>query len=165
MPAESGDDAVAVALVLDLEHDALVGLVRAVGGFGDDAVEAGAFEAVKPVRGDGAVLVAGVRWRGGGGFAATIRVCAARCERQSEEVFRRVAEEIEEDDGGGSLFGEKLDARCGGMDAELQGVEVEAAVVAMTISPSSTQCCRKLIADGIEHLGEVAVEGLVVAAL
>ena len=45
VPAEAGDNAVAVALVLDLEEGALVGGVGAVEGLGDDAVEAGAFEA------------------------------------------------------------------------------------------------------------------------
>ena len=36
VPAESSDDAVAVALVFDFEHDALVGLVGKVDGLGDE---------------------------------------------------------------------------------------------------------------------------------
>ena len=59
VPAESGDDAVAFALVLHLQHDALVGLVGAGVRLGDDAVEARAFEAAKPVGGDGAVASRG----------------------------------------------------------------------------------------------------------
>ncbi len=59
VPAEAGDDAVAVALVFDLEEGALVGGVGAGEGFGDDAVEAGAFEAGEPVLRDGAVLCGG----------------------------------------------------------------------------------------------------------
>ena len=49
VPAEAGDDAVAFALVLDLEHDPLVGLVEPRCLLGDDAVEAGALEAPEPV--------------------------------------------------------------------------------------------------------------------
>ncbi len=56
VPAEAGDDAVTVTLVLDLEEGALVGGVGAGEGFGDDAVETGAFEAGEPVLRDGAVL-------------------------------------------------------------------------------------------------------------
>lgn len=49
VPAEAGDDAIAVALMFDLEHHALVRLVSSCDGLGDDAVEACAFEATKPV--------------------------------------------------------------------------------------------------------------------
>ena len=49
VPAEAGDDAVGGARVLDLDHRALAGLVRAVSRLRDDAVEAGAFEAREPV--------------------------------------------------------------------------------------------------------------------
>jgi len=60
VPAETGDDAVAVALVLDLEHGPFVWCVRAGEGLGHDAVESGAFEAGEPVCGGGVVF-------GGGG--------------------------------------------------------------------------------------------------
>ena len=60
VPAESGDDAVAVSLVLDFEHDALVGLIRNINGLRNDAVETCAFESLEPVGGNGAIL------RGGG---------------------------------------------------------------------------------------------------
>ena len=64
VPAESGNDAVAIALVLDFEHDALVGLIGEIDGFGDDAVEAGAFEALEPVECDAAICCGGrdVEW-------------------------------------------------------------------------------------------------------
>src|SRR6476646_8620471 len=52
VPAEAGHDAVALALVLDLEHDALVRLVGAVDRLGDDAVEPRALEALEPVASD-----------------------------------------------------------------------------------------------------------------
>ena len=50
VPSEAGDDAVAVALVFDFEHHALVGLVGSRRRLGDDAVETRALEATKPVR-------------------------------------------------------------------------------------------------------------------
>ena len=59
VPAETGDDAVAVALVLDFEHHALVRLVGTSDGLGDDTVETGAFKATEPVEGDFAVAGCG----------------------------------------------------------------------------------------------------------
>ena len=50
VPAKPGDHAVAIALVLDLEHHALVRLVGPRDRLGDDAVEPRALEAAKPVR-------------------------------------------------------------------------------------------------------------------
>src|SRR3954451_17368354 len=54
-PAESGDDAVGRALVLDLEHRPLAGLVRALEALRNDAVEPGALEPIEPVRGERAI--------------------------------------------------------------------------------------------------------------
>lgn len=51
----AGDDAVGRALVLDLEHEALVGLVGDVDRLGDDAVEARALELGEPALRDVAV--------------------------------------------------------------------------------------------------------------
>ena len=53
VPAEPRHDAVAIPLVLDLEHHSLVRLVRSRGRLGDDAVEPRAFEAFEPVGGYG----------------------------------------------------------------------------------------------------------------
>src|SRR5439155_19456513 len=47
--AKAGNDAIALALVLDLEHQPLIGLVGSGNRLGDHAVEAGALEATKPV--------------------------------------------------------------------------------------------------------------------
>ena len=44
MPAKSGDHAVTIAFVLDLEHDALVGLVGSGNRFCDNAIEASTFD-------------------------------------------------------------------------------------------------------------------------
>jgi hypothetical protein len=129
VPAEPADHAVALALVLDLEHDALVGLVGAGGGLGHHAVEAGALEAAEPVLGGGAV-------GGGGGEVERRRqVCQQRfeelaplAERGVAEVAVALGEDVPEDDRGGQLAGEQLDARGGGVEAELQRLEVERAV-------------------------------------
>jgi len=52
VPAETCDDTVAVAFVLDLQHDAFIRLVGAGDIFCHDSIEASAFEATKPVHGD-----------------------------------------------------------------------------------------------------------------
>src|SRR5436309_5624420 len=50
VPAKAGNDTIALALVLDLEHHALIGFVGSRNRLGDDAVETSALEATKPVR-------------------------------------------------------------------------------------------------------------------
>src|SRR5215472_2272463 len=55
VPAKSCDHAVAIALVLDLEHHAFVGLVGSRRKLGHDAVKTCALKAAKPVCGDAAV--------------------------------------------------------------------------------------------------------------
>ena len=65
MPAKTGNDTVTVALVLDLEHHALIRFVGSQNRFSDDAVETGAFEAAKPVRRNAQFASCGcqVEWR------------------------------------------------------------------------------------------------------
>src|SRR5579864_6643535 len=50
VPAESGHHAIAIALVLHLQHHALVRLVGAVDRLGHDAIEPRAFETPEPIR-------------------------------------------------------------------------------------------------------------------
>src|SRR5271170_7211729 len=52
VPSKSRHDAIAVALMLDLEHHALVGLIGAGNRLGHYAVEARAFKALEPIRRD-----------------------------------------------------------------------------------------------------------------
>ena len=52
VPSKAGNHAVAIALVLDLEHHALVRLVGPGNRLGHHAVETRAFEAAKPIRRD-----------------------------------------------------------------------------------------------------------------
>ncbi len=59
VPAETGDDAVTVTLVLDLEHHSLIRLIGSVHMFGDDAIESGSLEAAKPIRGYSRVVGCG----------------------------------------------------------------------------------------------------------
>src|SRR5687768_14385619 len=56
VPAEPRHHAVRRPRVFDLEHRPLAGLVKAGLGFRDDAVEAGALEALQPVGGDRAIV-------------------------------------------------------------------------------------------------------------
>src|ERR1700693_6300925 len=49
VPAEPGDDAIGGALVLDLEHRPLPGLVRRIEPLRDDPVESGALETLEPI--------------------------------------------------------------------------------------------------------------------
>src|SRR5258706_11049445 len=49
VPTESGDDAVAIALVFDFQHDALVRLVGSILGLRNDPVESRALEASEPI--------------------------------------------------------------------------------------------------------------------
>src|SRR6478672_7661375 len=55
VPAEACHHAITLALVLHLEHDALVRLVRSVLALRDHAVEPGALEPAEPVGGNAAV--------------------------------------------------------------------------------------------------------------
>ena len=113
--------------MLDLGHDALAGLVGIGELLGDDAIEAGAFEALEPVERDFAVAGGG-REVGGGSHALEVafETGAAFAERGLLEVVRPVAEHVEGDEGGGRFAGEHADARFGGVDAHLEGFEVEA---------------------------------------
>src|SRR5262245_12129703 len=50
VPAKAGNNTIALALVLDLEHHALIRLIGSQSRLGDDAVETSALKATKPVR-------------------------------------------------------------------------------------------------------------------
>src|SRR5262249_40837609 len=52
VPAKSSNHTVAVALVFDLDHDALVGFVSSCWVLNYDAVQTRAFKAAKPIRGN-----------------------------------------------------------------------------------------------------------------
>src|ERR1700689_3262795 len=52
VPSKAGHDAIAVALMLNLEHHALVRLIGAGNRLGDNSVEARAFKTSEPIRRD-----------------------------------------------------------------------------------------------------------------
>ncbi len=55
VPAKAGHDTIAIALVLDLKHHALIRFVGSGDRLSDDAVEAGALEATKPIGSDASI--------------------------------------------------------------------------------------------------------------
>ena len=85
---------------------------------------------------------------------------APRGERFVAKVAVADAEKIEEHDRRGHLAGEHLDARRRGMDAKLQRVEVETAFARDDQFAVEHAALGKLRAQGIDHVGEVAVERL-----
>ena len=116
--------------MFDFEHNALVGLVRKVDGFGENAIEACAFESFEPVQCEVSIFC-----RGGdvdrrlGGFEQRFQFCAAFVKWQSAEITFALAENIKEYARRGRLLCEQLDARGSRMNAELESVEVQVSVV------------------------------------
>ncbi len=166
VPAEPRDDAVGGALVLDLGHHALARRVDQGVGLGDDAVEAGALEAIEPVARDRDV--AGDRRDVDGGARAGERALepvAALDERAAAQVVVVLGEQVPRDERGRRAGGERRHPRRGGVDAEQQRVEVEPAVgddddLAVEHAARGQRRAQR----GLE-LGEVATERLLVAAL
>jgi hypothetical protein len=126
VPAEAGDDAVGGALVLDLEHQALVGDVGEVAALGDHPVEAGALEAGEPVGRDLGSDVAGVRWTGASALASASTRRARRSEKgrdlrsSSPRARRSKATKL-----AGVCSASSATRDAAGVDAVEQGVEVE----------------------------------------
>lgn len=166
VPAEASDDAVAVALVLDFEQDAFVGLVAVVHRLGHYAVEPCTFEALEPVQGDGTIVRGGGEVEGRHGvLEGRLQLLSTLLEGDGAQIAVVDSEEIEEDDGRRRLLGQELDAGSGGVDAELEGIEVEAPLPRDDQFAVEHAARRKLSAQRFEHLGEVAIEGLLFPAL
>ena len=123
----AGDHAVGGPRVLDLEHDALVGLVGDRQRLGDHSVEAGALELGEPSLRSGQL---GGRWgdverRAGAGQRVDKRG-AALDERSPGVVVIAEGEQVERDERGRRLLGEHPHPRRGRVDALLQRLEVQA---------------------------------------
>ena len=130
VPAKAGNHAVAFAVVLHLQHHALVRLVAALGRLGHHAVEPRAFEALEPIRRDGTVS------RARGEVQRRLRLAEQRFqpaatleERLGAQIALALAQQVEEHHGRGDLLRQELHARCRGVHAQLQRVEVECAAL------------------------------------
>ena len=96
MPAEAGDHAVGGALVLDLDHGPLVLAVGAVEALGDDAVQAGAFEAVEPIGGHVPIARRGSQLHRRRRCAERLlQLCPARAERFAAQVGITQCQQVE----------------------------------------------------------------------
>ena len=164
VPAEAGDHAVGGAGVLDLDVHPLVRPVRLLELLGDDAVEAGALEAVEPV--PGGVGVGGRRRE----VERRLDVGhdlgedpPALPERQLAGVVVAEGEEVEGDERRRDLGGELLHPRLGGVHAQLQGVEVEAARRGDDDLAVDHDVVGQLVPDRVDELWEVAGERALVA--
>ena len=166
VPAESGDYAVTVALVLDLEHCALVGLIGKIDWLGYDTVETGSFEALEPI--ESCVSISCSRGDVDGRFGR-LEQCfqfrPALLKRGVAKIALAVAEKIEEDAGGWSLLREQLHPGGGGMDSKLKGIEVEMSPVGDDEFSVQYTFVRQLIAQGADHLGKVTVERFLISTL
>jgi len=129
VPAEAGDDAIAIAFVLHLEHGAFVGLIDTGNWLDDDSIEASAFKAAKPVGCDASLPC---RWREvdrrRGGRQQFFQALATVVKRFSAEIVIALRKQIKKHDRGRGLLREQFDSRCGGMNAKLKGFEIESAI-------------------------------------
>ena len=126
MNAVARDDAVGCPFVLDLEHDALVGLIGALEGFCDYPIQPGAFELLEPLF---CQAVVSGRWGEIHGWPSfdkrLLEQRAALRERSCAVVFLAAGQEIEGDEGGRGLARQPGHPTRGGMDALLQHLELE----------------------------------------
>src|SRR6202049_1033164 len=124
----AADYAVHGAEVLHLDPAAFTGTIRTGRVLGNDAVEACALVAREPHR--RLIGVGGLRGHPDGPAARDRlqQTGSAFGERALAEVAVAQGEEIEEHNRRRCLLGEHAHARRGGMDAQLEGVEVEAVV-------------------------------------
>ena len=129
IPAKAGHHAVAIALVFDLQHGALVGLIGASDRLGHNAVETCALEAAKPI---GSKVRIGRRRREMDGRKADESSFSSMRRANMEGLRAQVAiafrEQVEEDYRCGALLRKKADARSCWMEPELQFLEVESVI-------------------------------------
>ncbi len=150
---------VRLAAVLDLEHRALVRLVRAVERLGDDAVQARPLERVEPLPRHGDVARAGRGVHGRAVEAQGVEHLLPPRERRAREVLVPQREHVEHDEGRGGLLREQAHARRRRVDALLEHLELEAAVprdddLAVDHAPGRQSGPHRL-----DDLGEIAVHG------
>src|ERR1700687_4346303 len=98
VPSKAGHDAIAVALMLDLEHHALVGLIGAGNRLGHNPVEAGAFKPPEPIRRHTRFTRCGSQmdWRARA-FKDRLQLFAPLLERFAPPIAVPFAEQVEKD--------------------------------------------------------------------
>jgi hypothetical protein len=155
----AGHHAVRGALVLDLEHDPLIWLVKASGRLGDQPVEPGALELREPLPGHRGVCrrrreVDGRLDGGQGGFECG----AALGERALGVVIGTEGQQVESDEVRRCLRGEQPHPARGRMQAQLQRLEVEPSgrEVRQDDLAVDHAAWRQLGQRGINQLREVA---------
>jgi hypothetical protein len=166
VPAEAGDDAVGRPGVLDLEHRPLARLVDAGGGFGDDAVEAGALEPGQPIGGNGGVgcdrrQVNGRQHAG----ERRLEMPAPLGLGQTAQILVADRERIECDERGWTGVGQLGHPGSGRVQAQLQRVEVEPVRRRDDDLAVDDTAVRQAGNQRVVQLGEIAIERPQVAAL
>ena len=166
IPAKAGDDAVAIALMLQLEHDPLVRFVGAFHRLDHDSIEARTFKALKPVGGDGSFCSCRcqVKWWCcvGEHFFQTF---ATLMEWSQAQVFGPFAQHIKQHDGRGSLVCEQVDPRGGRVDAKLQCIEIERAISRDDEFAIDDAAGWELLQQRWKHLWEIAIQRFLLATL
>ena len=168
VPAEAGDDAIGGARVLDLDHRALARLVARPTRLGDDAVEAGAFEARRASRRDRAIARhrREVERRLRPRRAASRALRAARPAASPRDVAPPDREHVERDERRRRLACASFATRdAAGCSRICSASKSSPCAVAITISPSSTQPVGSALEQRVVQLGKVAIERPQVAAL
>jgi hypothetical protein len=165
VPTEACDDAVGRALVFDLEHRALVGLVRAVERLRHDAVETCSLEPGEPISRLGEV---GGRWgheHGILGVGERLDEPASTLgERMPRQVLVADREQVEPHERSGGALGEHPHPAVSRMDALLKRVEVEATVGHEDDLPVDDAASRQVPSECLHQLGEVPGHRALVAA-
>ena len=162
--AVAGDDAVGGPLVLDLHHGPLPGAVRVVEALADDPVEPGPFELGEPSPGDSPVGRGGSDVDRLGVGDQPLKQRPPGRERLVADVVVAVGEEVEADEAHRRLRGEGRDAARRGVDPQGEQVEVEPVGGGDDELAVDDHPGRQRGPQRVEDLGEVPVEGTLVAA-
>src|SRR5271156_5375814 len=159
VPSKAGHDAIAVALMLDLEHDALVRLIGAGNWLGHDAIEARAFKAPEPIGRDTWIAGCGseMDWRLGGGQRWFQRF-APPLKRFAPPIAVSFAEHVEKDYRRRTLLGQQLHARRSWMNPQLQFLEIEPIILRQNDFAVEDASGRQLRIQCLNQFRKVAIQ-------
>src|SRR6185369_7210589 len=166
VPAKAGDDALCGARVLDLDHRALVRLIRTRCRFCDHAVQASAFESRQPVVRDRAISRDGcqVNWRLHLG-EQLLEGSTARRLRLAHQVFPTDLQDIERNERRWRFLRELGNTRGRGMQSQLQDVEVEPVLGHDHDLAVDDAVLRQTLQQHVVQLREITIERPRIAAL